>query len=179
MKMRRVKILAPVLFLLLAFTLPASAGGIKIGYADLQKALNRSDAGVNAKEALKGEAAKLEKELNAEQAQIKKCKQEIDKKKNVWKKNTLMAKEKAFNARAKAFQKKFVKYNDSLNKKKVEKEAEIIKELRSIVKELAKKKGYTYVFEKSGGGILYAPPTADLTDDVIKAFNIRTREESK
>lgn len=177
--MRRVKILAPVILLLLAFALPASAGGVKIGYADLQKALNRSDAGVNAKESLKEEAAKLEKELNAEQARIKKFKQEIDKKKNVWKKNTLIAKEKAFNAKAQAFQKKFVKYNDSLNKKKVEKEAEIIKELRSIVRELAKKKGYTYVFEKSAGGILYEPADDDLTDDVIKAFNIRTRQREK
>jgi len=177
--MRRIKILTPILFLLLAFTLPASASSIKIGYADLQKALNRSDAGVNAKESLKGEAAKLEKELNTEQASIKKLKQEIDKKKHVWTKKTLQSKERNFDSRAKAFQKKFVKYNDALNKKKVEKEAEIIKELRSIVKELAKKKGYTYVFEKSGGGILYAPSGADLTDDVIKAFNIRTRESSK
>jgi len=179
MKMRKLKILAPVLFLLLAFTLPASAGGIKIGYADLQKALNRSDAGVNAKETLKAEAAKLEKELNVEQASIKKLKQEIDKKKHVWKKNTLKAKEKAFNVRAKAFQKKFVKYNDTLNKKKVAKEAEIIKELRDIVKELAKKKGYTYVFEKSGGAILYGPVSGDLTDDVIKAFNLKTRETAR
>ncbi len=177
--MRRVKILAPIILLVMAFALPASAGGLKIGYADLQKALNRSDAGVNAKEVLKAEAAKLEKELNAEQAQIKKLKQEIDKKRKVWKKNTLIAKEKAFNARAKAFQKKFVKYNDSLNKKKVEKEAEIIKELRAIVKELAKKRGYTYVFEKSAGGILYGPVDADLTDDVIKAFNLSTRKSAK
>lgn len=177
--MRRIKVVGPVLLLILAFALPASAASLKIGYADLQKALNRSDAGVNAKESLKVEAAKLEEELNAEQAAIKKLKDEIDKKKKVWKKNTLAAKQKAFNAKAKAFQKKFVKYNDGLNKKKVEKEAEIIKELQSVVKELAKKRGYTYIFEKSGGGILHAPDDADLTDDVIKLFNIRTRESAK
>ncbi len=177
--MRRLRILAPVILLVLAFVVPAHAGGVKIAYADLQKALNRSDAGVNAKEELKREAAKLEKELNAEQEEIKKLKQEIDKKRKVWKKNTLLAKEKAFNAKAKAFQKKFVKYNDSLNKKKVEKEAEIIKELREVVRELAKKRGYTYVFEKSAGGILYAPVEADLTDDVIKLYNLRTRKAAK
>jgi len=174
--MRNLKMLAPVILLVLAFAVPALAGGPKIGYADLQKALNRSDAGVSAKEELKVEATKLEKELNAEQEKIKKLKQEIDKKRKVWKKNTLIAKEKAFNARAKAFQQKFVQYNDSLNKKKVEKEAEIIKELRDVVRELAKKRGYTYVFEKSAGGILYGPVEDDLTDDVIKLFNLRTRK---
>jgi len=61
----------------------------------------------------------------------------------------------------------------------VAKEAEIIKELRDIVKELAKKKGYTYVFEKSGGAILYGPVSGDLTDDVIKAFNLKTRETAR
>lgn len=170
---------APLALLFLWVSLPAMAGGLKIAYADLQKALNRSDAGVSAKEELKAEAARLEKELNAEQAEIRKLKKEIEKKRHVWKKNTLLAKEKAFNARAKAFQKKFVKYNDSLNKKKVEKEAEIIKELRAIVREIAKKRGYTYVFEKSAGGILYAPVDADLTDDVIKIYNRRTREAAK
>lgn len=177
--MSRIKTIGPVLLLILAFAIPASAASLKIGYADLQKALNRSDAGVSAKESLKVEAAKLEDELNAEQEEIKKIKDEIDKKKKVWKKNTLAAKQKAFSAKAKAFQQKFVKYNDDLNKKKVEKEAEIIKELRSVVTELAKKKGYTYVFEKSGGGILYAPGDDDLTDDVIKLFNIRTRASAK
>lgn len=177
--MRKMRAILPVFLLFLAFALPASAASLKIGYADLQKALNRSDAGVNAKESLKVEAAKLEKELNTEQEGIKKLKDEIDKKKSVWKKNTLLAKQKAFNVKAKAFQKKFVQYNDNLNKKKVEKEAEIIKELRSVVTELGKKKGYTYIFEKSGGGILYAPADADLTDDVIKLFNIRNRESSK
>jgi len=177
--MKKMRVVGPVLLLILAFALPASAGGMKIGYADLQKALNRSDAGVDAKESLKLKAAKLEKVLNAEQARIKKLKEEIDKKKGVWKKNTLLAKQKAFNTMAKAFQKKFVKYNDDLNKKKVEKEAEIIKELRSVVTALGKKKGYTYIFEKSGGGILYAPANDDLTDDVIKLFNIRNRASSK
>jgi len=177
--MRRIKILAPVFFLLIAFTLPAAAGGLKIGYVDLQKALNRSDAGVKASEALSREATKLKKELKAEENALMKLKQEIDKKKNVWKKNTLKAKGKAFTDKAMAFQKKSEKYSDNFQKKQREKEGEIIKEIKEVVNELAKKKGYTYILEKSAGGILYAPATADLTDDVIKIFNLKTREANK
>jgi len=177
--MGRIKILAPVLLLLLAFALPASAGGVKIGSVDMTKALSRSDAGVKATESIMAEAKKLEKELNAEQSSIKELKKEIEKKRHVWKKNTLIAKEKAFNARAAAFQKKVTRYDNNLNKKRLEKKDELVKEIRSVIKELAKKHGYTYVLDTSGGSVLYAPDNADITDDVIKAFNIRNRAAVK
>lgn len=162
--------------LFLLCTAPATAADVKIGYANLQKALNECQAGVKAKEDLKKEAEGLEGELGKKQEELKKLKEELDKKGSVWNKETREAKEKDFKARTADFQKKFMDYGENLNKKKQETEARIIKELRDTVEEIAKKKGITFVFEKSVGGLLYAPKEYDLTDEVIKAYDAKKKK---
>ena len=167
-------------FIVIAFALfisgPVSAAELKLGYANLQKALNECDAGKKAKDDIKEQAEKLEGELNKEQESLKKLKEELDKKGSVWNKETRDSKEKEFKARTAEFQKKFMEYGEQLNKKKQETESRIIADLRDIVEEIAKKKGMTFVFERSVGGILYAPKELDLTDEVIKTHNSRKKK---
>ncbi|MBI2400168.1 MAG: OmpH family outer membrane protein [Deltaproteobacteria bacterium] len=176
MKALRTAVLVMFAWFLVA-ALPAGAAELKIGYANLQKALNESQAGVKAKEDLKVEAEGLEGELSKKQEELKKMKDELDKKASVWNKETRDAKEKDFKARTADFQKKFMEYGENLNKKKQDTEARIIKELRDTVEEIAKKKGLTFVFEKSVGGLLYAPKELDLTDEVIKAYDAKKKKK--
>jgi outer membrane protein len=174
-EMKRIFWALAITLFTIAFAGASGAAGEKIGYANLQRALNESDAGVKAKDKLKDDAKKFEDELNAKQEELKKLKDELDKKKNVWNKETREAKEKDFEARKQEFQKQYVKYGEDLNKKKQETEQRIIEELRALVEEIAKKKGLSYVFEKSVGGLLYAPPEADITDEVLKEHNKRSK----
>lgn len=176
MKVLRTAVLAMFAWFLVAAA-PAGAAELKIGYANLQKALNECQAGIKAKDALKVEAEGLENELSKKQEELKKMKDELDKKSSVWNKETRDAKEKDFKARTADFQKKFMEYGEDLNKKKQETEARIIKELRDVVEEIAKKKGLTFVFERSVGGLLYAPPEFDLTDEVIKAHDAKKKKK--
>lgn len=170
--MRMTKAISAVIItLVLLVSGNALAAELKIGYANLQKALNECDAGVKAKEDLKAEAQKLEDELNKEQETLKKLKDELDKKSAVWNKETKDSKERDFRARTADFQKKFTEYGEKLNNRKQETEANIIEELRDVVEEIAKKKGMSFVFERSVGGLLYAPKDYDITDEVIKAYN--------
>lgn len=175
------KALRTAVFVLFAWFLvsaaPAAAADVKIGYVNLQKALNECQAGIKAKEDLKVEAEGLEAELGKKQEELKKMKDELDSKAKVWNKETKEAKEKEFRTRTADFQKKFMDYGEELNKKKQDSEARIIKDLRDIVEEIAKKKGMTFVFEKSVGGLLYAPSDADLTDEVIKASDARKKKK--
>lgn len=175
------KALRTAVFVLFAWFLvsaaPAAAADVKIGYVNLQKALNECQAGIKAKEDLKVEAEGLEAELGKKQEELKKMKDELDSKSKVWNKETREAKEKDFRTKTADFQKKFMEYGEELNKKKQDSEARIIKDLRDIVEEIAKKKGMTFVFEKSVGGLLYAPKDADLTDEVIKAFDARKKKK--
>lgn len=151
----------------------------KIAHANLQRALNESVAGAKAKDMLEEAAKKLEEELNAEQEALKKMKDEMEKMSAIWNKETKDKNEMDFRTRSQEFQKKYMEYGDKLNNDKQERENIIIEDLRVIVDELAKTKGYTYVFERSMGGILYAPPSDDLTDEIIKIYNARFEERNK
>lgn len=178
MKMTRLFIVAAAMMIATtALTVPALAKEMRIGHANLQRALNESDAGIKAKDQLEEEAKKLEDELNAQQAELKKMKDDIDKMGAIWNKETRDAKEADFRTKSQEFQKKYSDYGEDLNKKKQDRESVIIEDLRTIVDELAKKKGYSYVFEKSMGGILYAPDADDITDEVIKTYNKRFAEK--
>ncbi len=169
--MKKVGILAVLVAVLFALAPQAGAADLKIGYANLQQALNQSRAGMAAKEELKNEAQGKEKELQAKQEELKNFKDEIDKKASVWNQDTLREKEREFNSMSQAFQQQFMSYGEALNKKKQESEARIIGELREVVNELAKKGKYSYIFEKSVGGLLYAPEDADITEDVIELYD--------
>lgn len=163
----------------IAFASPAFAKDSKIAHANLQRALNESDAGAKARDLLEEAAKKLEEELNVEQETLKKMKDEMDKMSGIWNKETKDAKESELRTRGQEFQDKYMKYRDELDNKRQERENAIIEDLRVIVDELAKKKGYSYVLEKSLGGILYAPPADDLTDEIIKTYNKRYAEKIK
>ncbi len=178
--MKKLKMLSMFFAALLILSHPALAKEKEkqlIGYANLQRALNECDAGKKAVDALKEEAKKLEEALNERQEELKKMKDEMDKKSSVWNKDVLEAKDREFKGKSQEFQKQFMEYNDQLNKKKQEREEQIINELRDIVEEIAKQKGYSYIFERSVGGILYAPPEADITDEIIKTHNKRVKQK--
>jgi len=155
------------------------AAEIKIAYVNLQKALNESQPGKDAKEDMGGEVKRRQDEVNLRQEELKKLKEEIDKKGAVWSKEIREQKEKEFQAKSQDFQRFFLQSEDELRRKEQEKVREIIKELQEIVRELAKKKGYTYVFEKTEGGVIYGPDEMDLTDEVIKIYNGRYKKEKK
>ncbi|VAW38047.1 hypothetical protein MNBD_DELTA02-393 [hydrothermal vent metagenome] len=169
------KTIAIAILLMMVFSTHAIAANMKIGYANLQRALNESESGKRAKVALKAEAAKYQKEITAKEDKLKKQKAEIDKKIAVWNKETKETKVKDFQAGIKDLQQTTQKYDTTLKKNKAKNESTIINELRDIVKSIAKKKGYTFVLESSAGGILYAPENNNITDDLIKQYNKKTR----
>lgn len=169
--MKKTFLTALAAFAVFSFATPAFSAEVKIAHTNLQKALNDCAAGIKAKESLQEEAKKLEAQLNSKQEELKKLKDEIEKKSSLWNKDTREQKEKEFRAKSQEFKEQYMKYNEDLQKKKVSTEAMIIEELKDIVEDIAKKKGYTYVFERSIGGVLVAPADADLTDEVIKAHN--------
>jgi outer membrane protein len=174
--MKKLLCLTGVLIAVL-FSAHAVAEEVRIVYADLQRALNESKAGVRAKEELKEEAQKREQELNTQQEELKKLKEDIEKKSSVWNEETRTKKENEFQTMSQEFQNQFRKYGDELNKKKLQSEEQIIDELTEVVIELAKRDGYTFVLERSLGGIIFGPPEADITDEVIKIYNEKFEKE--
>lgn len=141
----------------------------KVGYVDMQKAIQSTAAGKKAKAELEGEFNKKKKELEKKEADLKKMGEDLEKKKSVLSEDALGKKQAEF-------QDEMLKYRDvvgksqlEIQKKERELTAPILEKMKKTIAKLAKDKGYTMVIENSQM-VLYATPEADLTDEVIKAF---------
>ena len=151
----------------------------KIGYVDLQRALNESDAGKKAKEEFKVQVDKL-------QAQLKKQKDEIDSLKNQLDKKSLVMKEEERNNLEEDYRKKLRdferNYKDSqadLQRKDNELTGAIIHDLQDIIRSYGERERYTLILESGSSPVLYSAKSADLTDAIIREYNSNHPPKSK
>jgi outer membrane protein len=156
------------LSLLLAVSF-AHAADTKIGFVDMQKAIQATSAGKKAKAELETEFNKKKKELEKKEADLKKMGEDLERKKSVLSEEVLGKKQAEF-------QEEMLKYRDVVQKSQVEiqkKErdltAPILDKMRKTIEVMAKEKGYTLILENSQM-VLFAVKDADLTEDVIKAY---------
>lgn len=147
----------------------AHAADAKVGYVDMQKAIQSTSAGKKAKSELEGEFNKKKKELEKKEADLKKMGEDLEKKKSV-------LSEEALGKKQAEFQEEMLRYRDvvgksqlEIQKKERELTAPILDKMKKVIAKLAKDKGYTMVIENSQM-VLYATPDADLTEQVIKAY---------
>ena len=47
--------------------------------------------------------------------------------------------------------------------------------MQPIITSIAQRDGFTMVFEKTDSGLLYAPPSLDLTNELIRLFNEKNK----
>ena len=147
----------------------AHAAEAKIGFVDMQKAIQSTAAGKKAKSELEGEFNKKKKELEKKEADLKKMGEDLERKKSVLSEEVLSKKQAEF-------QEEMMKYRDVVGKSQLEiqkKErdltAPILEKMKKTIEKVAKEKGYSMILENSQM-VLFATSDADLTDTVVKAY---------
>jgi len=148
----------------------ASAADTKIGYCDVQKAIQATAAGKKAKETLDGEFGKRKKDLDKKKADIEKMNQDLEKKKAVLSEEVMGKKQMELQEEMMKFQKIVAENQLELQKKEKELIEPIIDKMRKMIEKVAVEKGYSLVLDKQAQAILYAQKDADVTDAVIQAF---------
>lgn len=157
--------------LVMSLAFSASAADIKIGIVDMQKALQSVEAGKKAKSELEGEFNKRKKELQDEEAAIKKLHEEFQKQSLVMSDQAKAKKQGELQERILKFQEKTARSQGEIQKKEQELTEPIVNKLKGIVKNLAGQKQYALVLEKNENTVLYSLDKDDLTTDVISQFN--------
>ncbi len=148
----------------------AQAADVKIGYIDIQKAIQETSTGKKAKKELEKEFNAKKEELGKREANIKKMQEDFEKKKSV-------LAEEAKQAKAAELQGEMMKYRDllgqsqlNIQKKEQELTKPILDKLQEVIDKVAKDGGYTMILEKSEQSVIWAKKEIDLTDTVVKAF---------
>jgi len=147
------------------------ASEVNIAYVDLNYALNNVEEGRRAKAILERDYEKKKSELETANKDLQKMREELDAKRMVLSEDALRKKMIELEGRQLGFQKKLMAHQQDWTKKEGELTAEILGKLVEIVKEIGKSKGYEYVLEKTESNILYAPESANITEELIGRYN--------
>jgi outer membrane protein len=159
-----------LVFSLILGSFVAHAAEIKIGYVDMQMAIQQTSDGKKAKKNLEGIAKGKEDKLKKLEAELKVKGDDFKKKASIYDEATKRKKQMEL-------QKEFYDLQQLLGQSQQElrqKEEEALKPIVSIIREqidaIAKKDNYTIVLEKSENLVLFAKKEIDLTDAVVKAY---------
>lgn len=161
-------VLAVVAVLLLA--LPALAE-TKIGYVDLQKALNLSKAGAKAKSDITALVKKYEAEFKEKQDGLLKKKGELEKQGALLSDSAKAEKERDYQKEVKELQRFQKDVKDELQQKDAEHTRRILNELLGVLQKMGKDGGYSMILEKNEGAVIYAAESVDLTDELIEKYD--------
>jgi outer membrane protein len=152
--------------------LPALAD-VKIGVVDMQRALNECNAGKKAKEEVRRKFERAQNELKSQRESLDRMRENYDKKALVLKEDERRSLEKDLEVRSLDFKRKYEDYQRDLKRTDAELTSGIVEQLYGIVGTLGKERGFTAVLETSSGALVYADPSIDITDEVIKRHNSR------
>ena len=145
--------------------------GPKIGYVDLQRALNESEAGKRAKEEFKAQVDKLQGSLKKQKDEIDSMKDQLEKKSLVMKEEERGNLEEDYRKKLRDFERNYKDSQADLQKKDNELTGAIIKDLEEIIRQYGEHEGYTLILENSSSAVLYGAKNADLTDAIMQEYN--------
>ena len=161
-----------VIFLSLFF-LATSVGAaqVKVGYVDLQRALNNSQAGKDAKAKIAKKAKEYEAEFVQKRKEIKDLGENLKNQTALLSPEAKKEKEREYKQKVTDFQRATKDAQTNLKQQDTDYTREIVRELVKIVDKIGKKEGFTIILEKGEGSIVYADKQIDLTDKLIKEYN--------
>jgi len=151
-------------------TVPAS-GLQRIAFIDVQRVLARSAAGVAAREALERDKAVMQKEMDGKRVELEKLREELEKKGALLTADARRDKQDLFERKRRDAARMADDFQKELERKEAQLLQRVLQEVSGIIEKIGKERGYYLIVEKRGAGVIYASTEADLTDEVIRAYD--------
>ena len=151
----------------------------RVGYVDLQRILARSQAGIQAREQLEKEKVTMQKQLDGHKTELDKLRDELEKKGQLLSADARRDKQDQLERKLRDAQRLAGDLEKELQKKEQNMGAKILRELEGIFTKVGKERGYAVLLERRQAGVVYGASEADVTEDVIKAFDDETRKAKK
>lgn len=149
-----------------------AAAELKIGYVDLQRALNEVDEGKAAQSSLKREVEEKQKQLDKDKTDIDRMQAEFEKQSAVLSEEAKRDKAIEIQKRMAEAQGRLMGFQKDLAEREHAATRAIHDKMRVIVNEIAAADGVDYVFDRNAG-LVVAPAALDLTNELIRKYNAR------
>ncbi|PYM20832.1 MAG: hypothetical protein DMD78_20170 [Candidatus Rokuibacteriota bacterium] len=157
---------------------PAS-GLQRIAFIDVQRVLARSASGVAAREQLERDKATMQKEMDAKRVELEKLRDELDKKGALLTADVRREKQEMFERKRRDAARLADDFQKELEKKESLLLQKVLQEVSGIIDRIGKERGYYLIVEKRGAGVVFASNEADLTDEVIRAYDREAGSKGK
>ena len=164
--------LSKALLLVVALAPALARAEQKIGFVDLQRALNEVDEGKAAKALLKKDFDEKQKQLDGKKAEFDKLQADLEKQAVVMSDAAKKDKATELDRRARELQGLFMQLQKDLSDRERDATKGIYDRMAVIVREIAEAEGFSVVLEKNAG-LIYAPTSLDLTNELIRKYNSR------
>lgn len=149
----------------------ASAGEFKAAYVDIQRAVMEVDEGKAAKARLQTLADAKQKAFEKEQVALKAEVDAYQKQQSTMADSARSAKEQELQKKTYEFAQKAEKLRAEIADSERKELATIFPRMEQLLGQIAQREGLTMVFDRSGSGLAYAPPSLDLTNELIRMYN--------
>ena len=177
--MKQFMVVVCSLLMVLMAVVMVSAEEYKIGYVDLQRALNESSAGKQAKEKFTAEVKRAESDILRRKEEVERLGASLEKQSSMLKDEARADKEKQFIQMQKDYERKVKDTKDELQIKDAQLTKGILEDLVTIIKKYGKENKYTIIFEKSETVLLYATESIDLTEKILSLYDAQAPAKKK
>ena len=151
----------------------------RIAFVDVQKVLVRSVAGVAAREQLEREKVTMQKDLDVRRTEVEKLREEIEKKGLVLSADAKRDKEEQLQRRVRDLRRMADDLQKELERKEQQVTQRMLQELTAVVERFGKEKGFLLIVERRGASVIYGDAEADITEDIIKVYDLEKAKEKK
>jgi outer membrane protein len=143
----------------------------RIGFIDVQRVLARSVAGVAAREQLEREKATMQKEMDGKRQELEKLRDELEKKGPLMTVEARRDKQETFDRKRRDAARLADDFQKELEKKEQGLLQKVLQDVSGVIEKVGKERGYYLIVEKRGAVVLYSAAEADLTDEIIRAYD--------
>lgn len=169
--MKKIAVLLVALALFLAGAVKAGAEErqLKIGFVDLQQALNESEMGKKAKSELESLIREKQTQINEKVGERDKLKEEIEKQASVMSEEARKEKTGKLEDIEKAVERLISDSNEEVQKRQREREVKILKDIDAIIEKIAVDEKFSAIFPADVS--IYYDDKLDVTERIIKKYN--------
>ena len=154
-------------------------GTMRIGYVDIQRVLARSAAGVAAREQLEREKAAMQKQVDAQRVELEKMRDDLEKKGQLLAPEARRERQDALEKKVRETRRLVDDLQATLQKKEEQLLGKVLSEVSGLIQKVGKDKGYYMVLERQRSSILYATAEADITEDIVHAYDEEAKKAKK
>ena len=155
---------------LTAFGGVAFAEGLKVAVIDVNKVLNDSEAGKDAKKKMEARYEDLKKRIDVKNGEAKKLKDDLDKQKILLGKEKLKEREEALKGKIDELRQITQEAEKEMQGRQGDMTREILKTIETRLDKYVADEKYDLVLEKSAG-VIHSNPSMDITGKVLELVN--------